>query len=100
MVLIFIIALIVLSVGIGLTLNWMRSALFQGGDSPEPPNNPRDLDDPEQRSEFERRYPPTNRSWDAAAYPAAHSGAAEMQRRRSRSIAPPAARQRPAVFRA
>jgi hypothetical protein len=27
----------------------------------EPPDNPRDLDDPEQRREFERRYPPTKR---------------------------------------
>jgi hypothetical protein len=58
MVLIFIIALIVVSVGVGLTFDWMWSAMSPGGDSPEPPNNPRDLDDPEQRNEFERRYPP------------------------------------------
>jgi hypothetical protein len=31
-------------------------------DEPEPPDNPRDLDDPEQRREFERRYTPTKRS--------------------------------------
>jgi hypothetical protein len=58
MVLIFIIALIVPSVSIGLTLNWMWAAMFPAELSPEPPNDPRALDDPEQRSEFERRNPP------------------------------------------
>ena len=62
MVLIFVIALIVLSISIGLMLNWMWAAMFPTEVRPEPPNDPRDLDDPEQRRELERRYPPANRS--------------------------------------
>jgi hypothetical protein len=62
MLLIFVIAITVLSVSIGLLLNWMWSATFTAEDEPEPRYNPRDLDDPEQRREFERRYPPTKRS--------------------------------------
>jgi hypothetical protein len=61
MVFIFIIAVAVLSISIGVILNWIWSAMFTADHEPEPLNNPRDLDDPEQRSEFERRYPPTKR---------------------------------------
>jgi hypothetical protein len=63
MLFIFIIAIAVLSVSIGFLLNWMWSAMFTAADEPEPPvNNPCDLDDPDKRREFERRYPPTKRS--------------------------------------
>jgi hypothetical protein len=61
MVFIFVIAIAVLSVSLGFLLNGAWSAVFATGDVPEPPDNPRDLDDPEQRREFERRYPPTKR---------------------------------------
>jgi hypothetical protein len=61
MVFIFVIAIAVLSVSLGFLLNGAWSAVFTIGDVPEPPDNPRDLDDPEQRREFERRYPPTKR---------------------------------------
>jgi hypothetical protein len=61
MVFIFVIAIAVLSVSLGFLLNGAWSAVFTTGDVPEPPDNPRDLDDPEQRRELERRYPPTKR---------------------------------------
>jgi hypothetical protein len=62
MLLIFVIAIAVLSISLGLILNWMWSAVFAAEDEPEPPvDNPCDLDDPEKRREFERRYPPTKR---------------------------------------
>jgi hypothetical protein len=61
MVFIFVIAFAVLSVSLGLLLNGVWSAAFTTNDVPEPPDNPRDLDDPEQRREFERRYPPIKR---------------------------------------
>jgi hypothetical protein len=57
MVFIFVIAITVLSVSLGFLLNGVWSAVFTTGDV----DNPRDLDDPEQRREFERRYPPTKR---------------------------------------
>jgi hypothetical protein len=62
MLFIFVIAIGVLSVSLGLILNWMWSAIFPADDEPEPPDNPRDLDDPEERREFEHRYPPTKGS--------------------------------------
>jgi hypothetical protein len=62
LLLIFLIAIVVLSVSIGFILNWIWSAAFTADDNPEPSDNPCDLDDPEQRREFERRYPPTKRS--------------------------------------
>jgi hypothetical protein len=63
MVFIFVIAIAVLSVSLGFLLNGAWSAVFTTVDVPEPPDNPRDLEDPEQRREFERRYPPTKRLW-------------------------------------
>jgi hypothetical protein len=53
----------------------MWSATFTAEDEPEPRYNPRDFDDPEQRREFERRYPPTKRSRPMRAFPAARPGA-------------------------
>jgi hypothetical protein len=62
LLLIFIIAIaILMSVSIGLFLNWVWSAAFVADDDPEPPEKPCDLDDPEERREFERRYPPIRR---------------------------------------
>ncbi len=59
----FVVAIAVLSVSIGFLLNWLWSAMFTLDDEPEPPaDKPCDLDDPEKRREFERRYPPTKRS--------------------------------------
>jgi hypothetical protein len=62
MVFIFVVAIAVLSVSLGFLLNWVWSAVSTTDDVPEPPDNPCDLDDPEKRREFERRYPPTKRS--------------------------------------
>jgi hypothetical protein len=59
MVLIFVIAIAILSVSLGFLLNGVWSAVFTTNGVPAPPDNPRDLDDPEQRREFEQRYPPT-----------------------------------------
>jgi hypothetical protein len=59
MVLIFVIAITVLSVSLGFLLNGVWAAVFTTNGVPAPPDNPRDLDDPEQRREFEQRYPPT-----------------------------------------
>jgi hypothetical protein len=56
---IFIIAIVVLSVAAGLFLNWTWSAMFAADEHAEPPKKPCDLDDAEQRRDFERRYPPT-----------------------------------------
>jgi hypothetical protein len=59
----FVVAIAVVSVSIGFLLNWLWSAMFTVDDESETPvNEPCDLDDPEKRREFERRYPPTKRS--------------------------------------
>jgi hypothetical protein len=61
LLLIFVIAIVILSVSVGVFLSWAWSAVFAAREEPEPPDQPCDLDDPDQRSEFERRYPQSRR---------------------------------------
>jgi hypothetical protein len=61
LLLIFLVAIAILSVCMGVFLSWAWSAVFVDRDEPEPPDQPCDLDNPEQRSEFERRYPQSRR---------------------------------------
>jgi hypothetical protein len=57
LLLIFLVAIAILSVCMGVLFSWAWSAVFVARDAPEPPDQPCDLDDPEKRSEFERRHP-------------------------------------------